>query len=115
MTVQSKIIPIQQTSQSFPAFLLAFYLQQLTINPLRTKAITSGVLSGLQELVAQELSGVNSRRKGKAKENDQEKLYFNLIDKKVTKMALYGMFERVLNNQKTCKPIFFLIDRAKIF
>ncbi|CAG8603245.1 16672_t:CDS:2 [Funneliformis mosseae] len=51
MTVQSKSIPIQQTSQSFPAFLLALYLQQLTIHPLKTKAITSGVLSGLQELV----------------------------------------------------------------
>ncbi|CAI2180858.1 13578_t:CDS:2 [Funneliformis geosporum] len=60
MTVQSKSIPIQQTSQSFPAFLLALYLQQLTIHPLKTKAITSGVLSGLQELVAQELSGINS-------------------------------------------------------
>ncbi|RIA87263.1 hypothetical protein C1645_777687 [Glomus cerebriforme] len=86
MTVQSKHVPITQTSQSFPSYLLALYLQQLTTHPLRTKAITSGLLSGLQEFVAQELSGTTSRRKGKARENEQNVF----IDEKILKMALYG-------------------------
>jgi len=86
MTAQSKPVPIKEKSQSFPSYLLALYLQQLHTNPLRTKAITSGMLSGLQEFVAQELSGTSRRRKGKAKENDQS----NLIDEKILKMALYG-------------------------
>ncbi|GBC06948.1 hypothetical protein RclHR1_07160006 [Rhizophagus clarus] len=86
MTAQSKPVPIKEKSQSFPSYLLALYLQQLNTHPLRTKAITSGMLSGLQEFVAQELSGTNSRRKGKAKENDKN----NLIDERVLKMALYG-------------------------
>ena len=87
MTVQSKPVSIEQTSKSFPGYLLALYLQQLTTNPLRTKAITSGVLSGLQEIVAQEFSGTSRRRKGKARENNQN----DLIDEKVVKMALYGI------------------------
>jgi peroxisomal membrane protein 2 len=87
MTAQSRPVPIKEKSQSFPSYLLALYLQQLITNPLRTKAITSGILSGLQEFVAQELSGTNSRRKGKAKENGQNVL----IDEKILKMALYGM------------------------
>ncbi|RGB35023.1 hypothetical protein C1646_640391 [Rhizophagus diaphanus] len=86
MTAQSKPVPIKEKSQSFPSYLLALYIQQLHTNPLRTKAITSGMLSGLQEFVAQELSGTSRRRKGKAKENDQ----INLIDEKILKMALYG-------------------------
>ncbi|CAB5157286.1 hypothetical protein RhiirA5_360708 [Rhizophagus irregularis] len=86
MTAQSKPVPIKEKSQSFPSYLLALYLQQLHTNPLRTKAITSGMLSGLQEFVAQELSGTSRRRKGKAKEIDQS----NLIDEKILKMALYG-------------------------
>lgn len=88
MTAQSKPVPIKEKSQFFPSYLLALYLQQLHTNPFRTKAITSGMLSGLQEFVAQELSGTSSRRKGKAKENDQS----NLIDEKVLKMALYGVY-----------------------
>ncbi|KAI8378529.1 hypothetical protein BD560DRAFT_389641 [Blakeslea trispora] len=53
---------------------LAWYLTQLASHPLRTKACTSGVLSGLQELTAQKLSG--------AKE----------LDKRVLQMAAYGLF-----------------------
>jgi len=90
MASQSKPVSIQQPSQSGPSALLTLYLQQLTMNPLRTKAITSGVLSGLQEYVAQELSGTSSRRKGKAKEGDQKQIYSGLVDEKVVKMALYG-------------------------
>src|SRR3954451_15888733 len=83
----SRPVPIEQVYQSFPEQLLALYLRHLTTNPLRTKAITSGLLSGLQEIVAQELSGTSSRRKGKARESDKN----NLIDEKVAKMALYGI------------------------
>ncbi|KAI9490172.1 hypothetical protein BDB00DRAFT_941179 [Zychaea mexicana] len=53
---------------------LAWYLAQLAANPLRTKACTSGVLAGMQELTAQKLSGVKK------------------IDKRVIQMALYGLF-----------------------
>ena len=87
MTTVSKPVPIEQAFQSFPETLLALYLRQLTTSPFRTKAITSGLLSGLQEIVAQELSGTSSRRKGKARENDKN----NLVDEKVVKMALYGI------------------------
>ncbi|KAI8068705.1 hypothetical protein BC940DRAFT_298851 [Gongronella butleri] len=52
---------------------LAWYLTHLAANPLRTKAITSGVLSGTQELCAQKLSG-------------QKK-----IDKRIIQMFLYGL------------------------
>lgn len=51
---------------------LAWYLSHLVASPLKTKACTSGTLSGLQELTAQKLSG-------------QKKL-----DKRVIQMALYG-------------------------
>ncbi|KAI8139280.1 hypothetical protein BJV82DRAFT_627866 [Fennellomyces sp. T-0311] len=56
---------------AIPAWLV-WYLSQLAANPLRTKACTNGVLSGLQELSAQKLSGLKK------------------IDKRVIQMALYG-------------------------
>jgi peroxisomal membrane protein 2 len=51
---------------------LAWYLTHLSTSPLRTKAITSGVLSGLQELTAQKLSGAKK------------------FDKRIIQMAAYG-------------------------
>ncbi|KAI8080194.1 uncharacterized protein B0P05DRAFT_469429 [Gilbertella persicaria] len=62
------------SSPSNTKVFLAWYLSQLAANPLRTKACTSGILSGLQELTAQKLSG--------AKE----------LDKRVIQMAAYGLF-----------------------
>lgn len=56
-------------AQSF----LSWYLSQLAANPLRTKACTSGVLSGTQELCAQKLSGQKN------------------IDKRIIQMLLYGL------------------------
>lgn len=52
---------------------LAWYLSNLATSPLRTKACTSGVLSGLQELTAQKLSGAKK------------------IDKRIIQMAAYGI------------------------
>ncbi|ORZ00260.1 hypothetical protein BCR43DRAFT_484913 [Syncephalastrum racemosum] len=52
---------------------LVWYLTELTTNPLRTKSVTSGCLSGLQELTAQKLSGVKK------------------FDKRIFQMAAYGL------------------------
>ncbi|KAI8885910.1 hypothetical protein K501DRAFT_322184 [Backusella circina FSU 941] len=51
---------------------LTWYLSQLAAAPLQTKACTSGVLSGLQELTAQKVSGQK-------------------LDKRILKMAAYGL------------------------
>ncbi|KAL0096860.1 integral membrane protein 25D9-6, partial [Phycomyces blakesleeanus] len=52
---------------------LVWYLTQLAANPLRVKAITSGVLSGAQEASAQKLSGAKK------------------LDARVIQMAAYGL------------------------
>lgn len=54
---------------------LAWYLTHLAASPLKTKACTSGVLSGVQELTAQKLSG------------------YKQFDKRIIQMAAYGMYE----------------------
>ncbi|KAG2211675.1 hypothetical protein INT47_008772 [Mucor saturninus] len=61
---------VSNNSKSF----LAWYLSNLAVSPLRTKACTSGVLSGLQELTAQKLSGAKN------------------FDKRIIQMAAYGLF-----------------------
>jgi hypothetical protein len=58
---------------------LAFYLKQLQSNPLRTKMLTSGVLSGLQELLASWIAHDLSR-------------HGHYFSSRVPKMVLYGMF-----------------------
>ncbi|RMJ23536.1 integral membrane protein [Aspergillus sp. HF37] len=58
---------------------LQAYLQQLQSNPLRTKMLTSGTLTGLQEFVASWL----------ARDVSKHGHYFS---SRVPKMALYGMF-----------------------
>ncbi|KAJ5227409.1 uncharacterized protein N7469_007415 [Penicillium citrinum] len=58
---------------------LAAYLKQLQHNPLRTKMLTSGVLSGLQELLASWL----------AHDVGKHGHYFS---SRIPKMSLYGMF-----------------------
>lgn len=55
------------------------YLQQLQSNPLRTKMLTSGTLSGLQEVLASWI----------AKDRSKDGSYFTA---RVPKMALYGAF-----------------------
>ncbi|KAG0742904.1 hypothetical protein G6F57_000864 [Rhizopus arrhizus] len=61
-------------SNSSTKVFLAWYLSNLATNPLRTKACTSGLLSGLQELTAQKLSGSKK------------------LDKRIIQMACYGLF-----------------------
>ncbi|CAO3630945.1 unnamed protein product [Cunninghamella blakesleeana] len=61
--------PAAGNAQTF----LAWYLAQLAASPLRTKAFTSGFLSGTQEICAQKLSGQKN------------------IDKRIIQMALYGL------------------------
>ncbi|KAG0243731.1 hypothetical protein B0O80DRAFT_451101 [Mortierella sp. GBAus27b] len=63
--------------------LLASYLAELAANPLRTKALTSGTLSGLQEITATKLSGMPASKNP----ND----YILGINKRVVQMALYGL------------------------
>ncbi|KAK6005005.1 hypothetical protein QM012_007784 [Aureobasidium pullulans] len=58
---------------------LAAYLRQLQTNPLRTKMITSGSLSGAQEVLASWI----------AKDRNKDGHYFT---SRVPKMALYGAF-----------------------
>ncbi|OQD76580.1 hypothetical protein PENDEC_c004G06409 [Penicillium decumbens] len=58
---------------------LAAYLRQLQQNPLRTKMLTSGVLSGFQELLASWL----------AHDVGKHGHYFS---SRIPKMSLYGMF-----------------------
>lgn len=67
---------------SVASTLLAAYLAQLAANPLRTKALTSGTLSGLQEITATKLSGMP-----KSKNPDD---FILGINKRVVQMALYG-------------------------
>lgn len=66
-----KLIPRNGSSQA--------YLKQLQHNPLRTKMLTSGVLSGLQELLASWL----------AHDVGKHGHYFS---SRIPKMSLYGMF-----------------------
>ncbi|KAF2762791.1 hypothetical protein EJ05DRAFT_506471 [Pseudovirgaria hyperparasitica] len=58
---------------------LGAYLQQLQSNPLRTKMLTSGTLSGLQEFLASWI----------AKDRSKNGTY---LTSRVPKMALYGAF-----------------------
>ncbi|KAF2453561.1 integral membrane protein [Lineolata rhizophorae] len=58
---------------------LAAYLQQLQSNPLRTKMLTSGTLSGLQEILASWI----------AHDRNKHGHYFT---SRVPKMAIYGAF-----------------------
>ncbi|KAI1004476.1 hypothetical protein K3495_g3740 [Podosphaera aphanis] len=58
---------------------LAAYIEQLQTNPLRTKMLTSGTLSALQEILASWI----------AKDRNKNGHYFTV---RVPKMALYGAF-----------------------
>ena len=76
------------TQPSAASALLAAYLAQLAANPLRTKALTSGTLSGLQEITATKLSGMP-----KSKNPDD---FILGINKRVVQMALYGTLNSAL-------------------
>ncbi|KAF9969899.1 hypothetical protein BGZ73_007552 [Actinomortierella ambigua] len=63
--------------------LLAAYLAELAKNPLRTKALTSGTLAGLQEITASKIAGMPKSKNP----ND----YILGVDKRVVQMTLYGL------------------------
>ena len=90
----ARIVDGKGASASYAQQLLARYLTALNENPLRTKAITAGVLNGLQELVAQWVT----RRKTTASQQPatdqtgaaQKRPCACPFDERVLKMALYG-------------------------
>jgi len=71
--------------------LLAAYLASLVAHPLRTKAITSGVLQFIQEVLATHLAGVSARRVSKDAPFYAHALAHAKIESKAPKMTLYGM------------------------
>ncbi|KAK7694802.1 hypothetical protein QCA50_001990 [Cerrena zonata] len=72
--------------------LLAKYLTQLALNPLRTKVLTSGVLQFLQDVLASHLAGTPSRPVPKDAPEYAHALSATKIDLKTLKMTIYGAF-----------------------
>ncbi|KZT30692.1 hypothetical protein NEOLEDRAFT_1082962 [Neolentinus lepideus HHB14362 ss-1] len=72
--------------------LLASYLVQLALNPLRTKSITTGVLCFLQEVLATHLAGVPVQKPSPDAPVYRQLLARSKIDAKAVKMAIYGFF-----------------------
>ncbi|KAF8530986.1 hypothetical protein JB92DRAFT_2854483 [Gautieria morchelliformis] len=69
--------------------LLQRYTAQLTSHPLRTKAITAGILSFLQEIIASHLAGVPSRAT-KSAGGLSDVLTAMKVDSRALKMGAYG-------------------------
>jgi len=69
--------------------LLLAYLKELNVNPLRTKMITSGLLSFIQEVLASHLAGASVVR-STAPSSLSNALVAAKIDSKAIKMAIYG-------------------------
>ncbi|KAF9106295.1 hypothetical protein BGX27_009239 [Mortierella sp. AM989] len=76
-------VAVAAPQSSVASTLLTAYLTELAANPLRTKALTSGTLSGLQEITATKLSGM-------PKSKDPNDFILG-INKRVVQMALYGL------------------------
>ncbi|KAF8525180.1 hypothetical protein BU17DRAFT_62884 [Hysterangium stoloniferum] len=70
--------------------LLQRYTAQLTAHPLRTKAITAGILSFLQELLASHLAGTPSAPVSKSASPLSHAIAATKISPRAFKMALYG-------------------------
>ncbi|KAG6911540.1 hypothetical protein DXG01_011842 [Tephrocybe rancida] len=70
--------------------LLLKYLGELAANPLRTKAITTGTLCFLQEVLGSTLAGVPVKRPAKNAPSVVHALAALNIDSKALKMAIYG-------------------------
>jgi peroxisomal membrane protein 2 len=70
--------------------LLARYLLQLTTHPLRTKAVTTGILSFLQEVLGSNIAGVPAKRLPKDASFLAQVLARLHIDVRALKMAIYG-------------------------
>ncbi|KAK7468751.1 hypothetical protein VKT23_003253 [Stygiomarasmius scandens] len=74
-----------------PHPLLAKYLAELAAHPLRTKAITTGTLCFLQEVLGSNLAGIPVKRPAKNAPFFYHALAQAHIDAKAFKMALYGL------------------------
>ncbi|KAB5593626.1 hypothetical protein CTheo_2919 [Ceratobasidium theobromae] len=72
--------------------LLAAYLKQLGARPLTTKAVTSGILSFLQEILASHLARTPSARPPKDAPAYAHVLAAAKIDMRALKLAMYGFF-----------------------
>jgi hypothetical protein len=70
--------------------LLAAYVAQLVLNPLRTKALTTGGLSFLQEVLASNLAGTPIQHPSKRAPVYEHALARTRINAKAFKMLLYG-------------------------
>jgi len=70
--------------------LLSRYLAQLAHHPLRTKAITSGVLCFLQEVLGSNLAGLPVKRPSRSAPFLLHALAGLHVDVKALKMAIYG-------------------------
>lgn len=71
--------------------LLAAYLVQLALHPLRTKALTTGTLTFLQEVLAAHLAGVPVRRPPRDASPVTHILARAHINARALKMGLYGL------------------------
>ncbi|KAG8734015.1 hypothetical protein FRC11_013501 [Ceratobasidium sp. 423] len=72
--------------------LLAAYLRQLNTRPLTTKAVTSGILSFLQEILASHLARVPSSRPSKDAPAYAHALAAAKVDMRALKLSMYGFF-----------------------
>lgn len=72
--------------------LLARYLAQLSTNPLRTKALTTGMFCFLQEVIGSNAAGLPPPQIPKDAAPLTKTLARARIDSKAIKMALYGFF-----------------------
>ncbi|EIM92161.1 uncharacterized protein STEHIDRAFT_143598 [Stereum hirsutum FP-91666 SS1] len=70
--------------------LLVSYLAQLNTHPLRTKCVTLGVLTFLQEVLATHLAGVPVRNPPKDAPSYRHALAQAKVEQKAFTMALYG-------------------------
>lgn len=72
--------------------LLAQYLLQLAVHPLRTKALTSATLSFLQEVIGSNVAGLPPSQTPKDASPLSKILARYHVDAKAIKMAIYGFF-----------------------
>ncbi|KAI6047763.1 hypothetical protein EDC04DRAFT_2619822 [Pisolithus marmoratus] len=84
--------PSQPTPQPRLHPLLAQYLLQLAIHPLRTKALTSATLSFLQEVIGSNVAGLPPSPTPRDAFPLSKVLAKYHLDAKAVKMAIYGFF-----------------------
>ncbi|KAJ7169749.1 hypothetical protein C8R46DRAFT_1175934 [Mycena filopes] len=71
--------------------LLAAYLQQLALHPLRTKAITTGTLCFLQEVLGSNIAHMPAKKLSPNAPLFLQLLSRSHVDMRAVKMALYGL------------------------